>query len=657
MNYNQKLFKKYLLQLTSLLLAPPGAEAPTITNLRQILQHFSNTVVCTAEWPNGHRRTVRHQSIHMRQTTNNNVDGLSLSIVHFIAVGKIRMKNAIRSLFKFQFLPDSRQLPNQARLSPSQGKTNIILIVASFASLVALINFSRLYNSIQETQTLRLRRTKHHFTNVDLKDNSFAAFNESIVQSESSKDVDHTESIRAMTNVASHNTIMDSIFDIERKYKNSLKCKSFGGSVFLKSLQDSELSLLTKDSLSNLKSFRNHAMDIFMAENVSIVVNNVDDEQRREFILEINGAFQDEESRSRIGVSKSIGDSKLRNMTLTMKERHDGIPECLEYFDYTAMLIDSNIDTWNWWFFLVSVLKHFVTLGVVESHNTGNDGRNLRLFSTLNDGQNSRPFTDIFALMFDSHRAGKEEAMGVRQIWKEVPISHSMDKKGDENSKRYCFRKLIWSPGGTQGGNEILINQSHMHSDCFSSIVYSYAMHLKTAMHISPLPRPTVPVVVWVARDTSPQANPTQWQSQRIISNQDQVTLYLKEKCNKMGIDFIVASFYGETSDTAALDQALFVSRANIMIGIHGAGLNMFHFMPFYSVVVELHLGTNAQKNSENYVNHIYEGKYIGEDARIKKRGRDNYFVALDEEATWEILKNAIHEWKKLPEKLKGSIQ
>jgi capsular polysaccharide biosynthesis protein len=94
--------------------------------------------------------------------------------------------------------------------------------------------------------------------------------------------------------------------------------------------------------------------------------------------------------------------------------------------------------------------------------------------------------------------------------------------------------------------------------------------------------------MVWVARDTSHAANPKSYQKQRIINNQEEVTTYLRDKCNKLGIDFIVADFYGDKKDTPFQEQALFVSKASIMIGMHGAGLNMFHFMPFNSVVVEI---------------------------------------------------------------------
>ena len=135
----------------------------------------------------------------------------------------------------------------------------------------------------------------------------------------------------------------------------------------------------------------------------------------------------------------------------------------------------------------------------------------------------------------------------------------------------------------------------------------------------------------------------TSWQSKRIVENQEEVIAYLRAECNKIGVEFIVADFYGDKKDLPFQEQALFVSRANVMIGMHGAGLNLFHFMPFNSVVVEIHSGTNVQKNSENFVNHVKEGKYITTNGKIDPQTR-----YLMKEPVWETLQQAIDEWHKL---------
>jgi len=84
------------------------------------------------------------------------------------------------------------------------------------------------------------------------------------------------------------------------------------------------------------------------------------------------------------------------------------------------------------------------------------------------------------------------------------------------------------------------------------------------------------------------------------------------------------------------------------MMGIHGAGLNMFHFMPFHSIVIEIHIGgTTAQRNSANFVTHTLENKYVPHIASKKKWGQKN---ALAVEPIWSVLKQAIQDWKTLPQ-------
>lgn len=530
-------------------------------------------------------------------------------------------------------------------------QSNMRTIAFALAITVAALHIFRLVKLLDDT-IQPLPQNPHTTTEcnqlpelIEKRNKSFDNLESTQISNGTAVAAIRTRIKRPRMEVAS-NTIYNSVLDIERRYNASMECSAFGGSAFLNILRDSELSLLTeKGGSSVLKSYRSNAMDIFLAENVSIVVHNIHDDLKRELVLEVDGTFRDSHTRSRTDISNKIGDSKLRSMTMTMRERDDGIPECTEYFDHPVMLLDDNIDTWNWWFFLISVLKHYITLAVVQPQVMGNYSKDLRIFSTLHDAAASRPFADIFDFMFDSKRGST-----FQQLWKNPPIPSKTDLDEDgRTSPRYCFRTLVWSPGGTQGGNQILINRLHPNSHCFSSIVYSYASYLKAALYIPTLPRPDTPRVVWVARDTSTEANPTSWQSNRIIVNQDEVIAYLKKQCEDMGIELTVASFYGDKRDTAAQEQALFVSRADIMIGIHGAGLNMFHFMPFYSIVVELHIGTNAQKNSANFVNHIREAKYFGVDAKIKSVNGNRRKV-LDESATWNALKLAIDEWMTLPE-------
>jgi hypothetical protein len=447
-------------------------------------------------------------------------------------------------------------------------------------------------------------------------------------------------------------TFLDSMRDIERKYKPTAACDSWGGTKFMDGLEESAKSLL-HNGTSSIVSYHNAAMDIYFAENVSVVLtmpppsehSNGDGEAIAvpSFSLEVDGNFIDGDARSRVIEYKM--ESTLTDMTMHLSERN-GLDECTEYIEYPVMLVDNNVDTWNWWFFLKSILHHYIAVAVVQPKIAGDYKQEaLRVMFALTDSAYSRSFVDAFEFLF-SDRRGRDS----RQVW-HVPVvragnSNSNSNSGaddndngnDSNKKRYCFRKLLWSPGGSTGADAILVNQQHEHTSCFSSIVYSYAAHLKAALHIPTLPRPEKPRVVWVGRDPSAAANPTSWQSKRIVENQEEVIAYLRAECNKIGVEFIAADFYGDKKDLPFQEQALFVSRANVMIGMHGAGLNLFHFMPFNSVVVEIHRNTNLQMNSANFVNHVKEGKYISTNAQMTG-------THLKKEPIWDTLKEAINEW------------
>ena len=441
---------------------------------------------------------------------------------------------------------------------------------------------------------------------------------------------------RPYMNTVSH-AFLDSILEIERTYKPTSECDSFGGSKFINTLNESAKQLL-HNGTSSIVSLSNSAMNIYYAENVSIVLTvprniNKVSALPSSLSLEVDGVFIDDTNSEEKG-----SDTLLSKMTSTITTDVRLDDKCDEYIEYPIMLVDNNVDTNNWWFFLKVMLNHYIAVAVTQPMFAGDyKQQDLRMMYSFHDGKYLRSFTDAFEFMF-SDRRGRDS----RQIWNLENATTSLVNE-NEREQRYCFRKLLWTPGASSGANQILINHSHNHATCFSSIVYAYAAHLKASLHIPTLPRPGKPRVIWVGRDASKQANPTSWQGQRVIKNQDEIITYLRNECNKIGIDLIVADFYGDKLHTSYQEQALLVSKADIMIGMHGAGLNMFHFMPFNSVVVEIHSGTNVQKNSENFVNHVKEGKYITTNGKIDPQTR-----YLMKEPVWETLQQAIDEWHKL---------
>lgn len=188
----------------------------------------------------------------------------------------------------------------------------------------------------------------------------------------------------------------------------------------------------------------------------------------------------------------------------------------------------------------------------------------------------------------------------------------SMVEGGEEEEGQVlCFQKLFWYPHARSEAREIQINKRHKHDCCHLSMLMAFALHLKE-LCTPTLPNPPPnPRVVWEGQDTNNDANLSPGQKHQIIHNQGDVVRYLRNKMMQMGCEFFVTKFYGDKMNTAYQEQAQLVSRTNVMIGVHSAGLNLFFFLPFNSVIIKVHLsGTCLERNSANTVNHI-EGKYF----------------------------------------------
>lgn len=191
---------------------------------------------------------------------------------------------------------------------------------------------------------------------------------------------------------------------------------------------------------------------------------------------------------------------------MTKRIRSGSLNHCTNYIEHPIMLVDSQADHNNWWFFQVELLKHFIEFTVVQPQVTSvynNDA--VQVLHMLEDGVYKRSFT--FEFLFSDHRG-----MDATQMQE---IVSSLSSGGDQAT--LCFRTIFWSPDTQDAGGKILINRKHPYDDCFSSIVTAYAAHLKAAVHIPTLPTPKKPRIVWVARDTSREANPSQWQKDRYV--------------------------------------------------------------------------------------------------------------------------------------------
>lgn len=447
----------------------------------------------------------------------------------------------------------------------------------------------------------------------------------------------------------------NAVRDAERAYygqdiddENAKECSAWGGTEVIDRIRRSKQSHLPADSNAKLETYSSHDFDIFMAQNAVIQVesNKVSPNQPPRvsmFLPEVDSRDRSTEDRLRL----VKGDTRLAESTRKLQFISEkNVPKCDYTLEHPVFLMDADIKHWNWWFFHSEQLKMFVVYTVLQPLLTEEYmAAPPQMIYISSDGRYNRPNTDGLELLFTDNRRLHDSI----QIWNAIGNT--------TNTTNYCFKdRLIWSPGATRGAGKILVNRVHPKMKCFSPIVAAYAAHLKASVHIPTIPShyaipyktngPPIqprPRVIWVGRDNTIDNPPHSWQGRRVIHNQDEVTQYLQDNCRNMNIEMDVANFYDkEGSQTSYQEQAHFVSRANILIGVHGAGLNLAFFMPFNSVVVEIHLGTSGNKNSENTIAHLGGGGYIMVTGRKDRSGN------LDKEQAWQHLEKAIQKWEEI---------
>jgi hypothetical protein len=466
----------------------------------------------------------------------------------------------------------------------------------------------------------------------------------------------------------------NSIHDAEHAYYGAVnsteeteKCSDFGGIGLMNKLLQSKQTVVSpssssgKSNNSQLDSYQAGNFQIFHATSAVLQVRSNPNQNPPKISILVQGEVQDQ----------SIVDTRIRNVVggkkgtpSTLEDATgkmqfvDVLPTDCDYIiNHPVFLMDDDAAHWNWWFFHMEQIKMFVMYALFQPELVQKYmGPSPQLFFIAKDAVYHRPNTDGLEFLFTDKRSPH----GSVQIWSEESESTGTPSTRN-NTRNYCFQdRLIWSPGARKGSDAILINKIHPHMTCFSAIVTAYAAHLKASLHIPVLPThhailsrgvtnltPKKPRVLWISRDTSLEMNQHPWQRQRIISNQDELTDYLKSNCEQRGIEMQVANFHdSQTSETPYQEQAHYVSRSNILIGVHGAGLNLLMFMPFNSVVVEIHLGTQVQKNSANTIAHLGGGGYISFNG--KKNEKNN---RLDEELVWQNLQKAVEEWERMQAK------
>jgi hypothetical protein len=224
-------------------------------------------------------------------------------------------------------------------------------------------------------------------------------------------------------------TFIDSMYDIERRYKPTPECDEWGNTKFIRSLNATAKSLL-HDGTSDIISFHNEETDIYFAENVSVVFTASTNGISPSFHLELDGKFIDDDARLRMKHSRESSLSEMTNNAVDQQS----LDECSEYIEYPVLLVDSDVDALNWWFYLKTVLHNYIAVTMVQpAMISGNyEQEAMRVLFASPDTTYSRSFLDSFEFMF-SDRRGRDS----RQIWNVAGIG-----SGKEEAKRLCFRKV-----------------------------------------------------------------------------------------------------------------------------------------------------------------------------------------------------------------------
>ena len=233
---------------------------------------------------------------------------------------------------------------------------------------------------------------------------------------------------------------MNSIHDIENAFKPSSDCSIFGGLDFMKNLTSSMTSLLSDKSKSELIVGEHHDVEVNVARNVRIVVDELPNPPTLELFIqsELHNSLNSSEiwTKQTKGGFVTVLEQMQNNVTIDP----NALDRCKEFIEYPVLLVDSMVEHKNWWFFLLGLLQYYITVAGVQDLIEGNYGveSDLRVLYTFNDNNYQLGFTDAYEFLFSDRRTRDS-----RQIWKLEPQNGIKALEGSSNE--YCFKTLIWS--------------------------------------------------------------------------------------------------------------------------------------------------------------------------------------------------------------------
>uniref|UniRef100_A0A0G4FB76 Glycosyltransferase 61 catalytic domain-containing protein n=1 Tax=Chromera velia CCMP2878 TaxID=1169474 RepID=A0A0G4FB76_9ALVE len=429
----------------------------------------------------------------------------------------------------------------------------------------------------------------------------------------------------------------------------SQKCKNYAGSGLVSALRKNKADLCvpgsgpsswqvhwTTGEQASMKDF------VFLsATNVSIEQKKVGGDTPVKLQMRADCDLQKPPSASIRTDLYSKANDKNNLLDMGATAVRESPLKCDSVIDHSILILDGSVDLWNWWWLWVKLHRQVLAV-VADAEETTGPPQVVFTSALTNDGtprwktieRGREPLGDFFeyAISASAHQA-------IHLKTSPLPEGH-----------RVCAKHVIWVPPSPN------ILQNHEHPDsgkCFSSFMAAAQIHVRSNIGLPTRPRGKVPRVVYIARDSREEMNWTSWQKQRLVKNENEVIARLREECEKRGIPFEDLHFYGDGLKKSFREQALLASRGDILVGLHGAGLNLFLFLPPQSVVCELSLGmTNIQKNSQNTAAMV-DGGYV----RVGiTKGGDGKLDGTSIGNAWEKgVKASIKKWFELGGDSKGA--
>ena len=141
------------------------------------------------------------------------------------------------------------------------------------------------------------------------------------------------------------NAYMNRILDIERaRDKIDEKCTRWGGSEYLQGISSRSHDIITSktSSIKRLGGVGDGTESFFIAQNVSISIHMSGEfETKKGKLPQLTMHYSG-------STVNSYPSNKKGSVLDQIKFDSSGVGECDHYLEYPVMLVDSNIDSWNW---------------------------------------------------------------------------------------------------------------------------------------------------------------------------------------------------------------------------------------------------------------------------------------------------------------------